>query len=255
MSRKARTKSESGIYHVMLRGADRRIIFSDDEDCERFIDTLFHAKEASEFSLFAYCLMGNHVHILLREEKETLEQIFKRIGSSYVYYYNWKYYLRGHLFQDRFKSEPIEDDGYFMDTLRYICQNPVIAGLSSGVEDYPWLACSGVVNDSKLDSIEQLTDLAGEELLEFVSEPCNSSHLDDNGSKRLTDREAIDLLRHLCDCEYVQDIGGWNTDKKNNAILAATDAGISIRQLSRITGITIYSINKAKDTSTQFQGD
>ena len=65
MSRMPRKKSNSGIYHVMLRGADRRIIFSDEEDCDRFLETVGRVKEISGFKLYAYCLMGNHVHLLL----------------------------------------------------------------------------------------------------------------------------------------------------------------------------------------------
>ena len=82
MPRAARKKSASGIYHVMLRGADRRVLFYDDEDNERFLDTLRHAKEISGFKLYAYCLMGNYVHLLIEEGAEPLELVFKRIGDS-----------------------------------------------------------------------------------------------------------------------------------------------------------------------------
>lgn len=82
--------------------------------------------------------MGNHVHLLLREGKEPLSQIFKRLGVRYVYWYNWKYKRTGHLFQDRFKSEPVEDDTYFLAVLRYIYQNPVKAGLCEKPEEYQW---------------------------------------------------------------------------------------------------------------------
>ena len=76
MSRTPRKKSSTGIYHVMLRGADRRIIFSDDEDCNRFLETMKRAKKESGFRLYAWCLMGNHVHLLLKEEKEPMEIVF-----------------------------------------------------------------------------------------------------------------------------------------------------------------------------------
>jgi len=76
-------------------------------------------KRESMFQLYAYCLMGNHVHLLLREGEEPLGMTFKRIGVSYVYYYNWKYQLHGHLFQDRYRSEQVEDDAYFLDVLRW----------------------------------------------------------------------------------------------------------------------------------------
>ena len=124
MPRNARKQSKSGIFHVMLRGINRQVIFQDDEDCEKYLQCLVECQKLSGFQLYAYCLMGNHVHLLLEEKKEPLSQIFKRLGVRYVYWYNWKYKRTGHLFQDRFKSEPVEDDSYFLAVLRYIFQNP-----------------------------------------------------------------------------------------------------------------------------------
>ncbi len=106
----------------MLRGINRQQIFEDKEDMQRFIETLLRYREQCEYVVYAYCLMGNHVHILLKEGKEDLTLILKRIAGSYVYWYNWKYRRIGHLFQDRFKSEPVDDDGYFLTVLRYIHQ-------------------------------------------------------------------------------------------------------------------------------------
>ena len=239
MPRGARQKSITGIYHIMLRGADRRIIFADDEDCKRFLDTMWRVKQISEFRLYAYCLMGNHIHLLLREGKEPIELIFKRIGSSYVYYYNWKYQLHGHLFQDRYRSETVEDDAYFLDVLRYICQNPVKAALVTTPFEYPWLGCSGITMDSVLlDPLDELTDLCGDELVRFVSTPCREEHLEDTGGKRLTDQEAAQRICRICGSENVQQIGGWETDRRDTAIQKALDNGISIRQFSRLTGIS-----------------
>ena len=102
MPRKARIESKSGIYHIMLRGINRQQIFEDDEDFEKFLWVLKDVKQLSRFKLYGYCLMGNHIHLLLKPENEPLELIFRRIGSKYVYWYNLKYQRTGHLFQDRF---------------------------------------------------------------------------------------------------------------------------------------------------------
>lgn len=124
MPRQARKKSESGIYHIMLRGINKQQIFEDDEDCQKYLQILKECKAVSEFKLFAYCLMGNHIHLLIQLGKEPIDLIFKRIGSRYVYWYNLKYRRTGHLFQDRYKSEPVEADSYFLTVVRYIHQNP-----------------------------------------------------------------------------------------------------------------------------------
>ncbi len=110
-------------------------MFEDDEDYIKYLDVLRECKEISGYKLYGYCLMGNHLHLLLKTGKEDLEQIFKRIGARYVYWYNFKYGRSGHLFQDRYKSEPVETDSYIVTVLRYIHQNPVKAGICSDPED------------------------------------------------------------------------------------------------------------------------
>ena len=88
--------------------------------------------------LFAYCLMGNHVHLLLREGSEELSHMMKRIGIRFAAYYQWKYQHTGHVFQDRFRSEPVETDDYFLAVFRYIVLNPVKAGIAGQAGDWPW---------------------------------------------------------------------------------------------------------------------
>ena len=113
----------------MLRGINQQDIFEDEDDYLRFLAIIRECKDISKFELYAYCLMTNHVHLLLKTGEEPLELIFKRIGSRYVYWYNLKYQRIGHLFQDRYKSEAVEDDAYFLTVLRYIMQNPMKAGM------------------------------------------------------------------------------------------------------------------------------
>jgi putative transposase len=129
MARKERKKSRSGIYHIMLRGINRQTIFEDEEDKRKFLETLKKYKDVSKYQLYSYCLMDNHVHLLIREMDETIAEAIKRISSSYVYWYNLKYERVGHLFQERFKSERVESEVYFLTVLRYIHQNPLKAGL------------------------------------------------------------------------------------------------------------------------------
>ena len=85
MPRTARKPSNTGIYHVMLRGIGKQNIFEDDLDKKKFIQILAESKAKSEFKLYAFCLMNNHVHLLLKVEKDPLEIIFKRIGSNYAW--------------------------------------------------------------------------------------------------------------------------------------------------------------------------
>ena len=125
MPRGPRKKSASGVYHIVLRGINKQTIFYDDEDREVFLNRLKIVKKDKPYKLYAFCLMSNHVHLLIKEEKEPISKIFCKVLSSYVYWYNRKYERIGNLFQDRFKSEVIGKDAHLLYAVRYIHQNPV----------------------------------------------------------------------------------------------------------------------------------
>ena len=127
--RMARVKSNTGVYHLIWRGANRQEIFHDEEDWRMFLNNLKKYKVKLNFSMYAWCLMGNHLHLLMKEGDENISNTMKRIGVSYARYYNRKYRTTGHLFQDRFRSENVEERAYFLTVVRYIHQNPVKAGM------------------------------------------------------------------------------------------------------------------------------
>jgi len=138
MPRKARVLSSTSIYHVMIRGNRKQDIFLEDDDRFRFIKILEKIKRKEEYELYAFCLMNNHVHLLIKEKNERLSRIMKRINISYANYFNQKYQQIGHLFQDRYKSEPIENESYLLAVLSYIHNNPVDAFIVKNLEEYPW---------------------------------------------------------------------------------------------------------------------
>jgi putative transposase len=127
MPRGPREKSGSGIYHVIVRGINRQDIFHDEEDYTHYLEAMSRAKSIGKFEIYGYCLMSNHVHLLLHEKEETISSVMKRIGVSYAWWYNKKYDRAGHVFQDRYKSETVENDEYLLNVLRYIYKNPVKA--------------------------------------------------------------------------------------------------------------------------------
>ena len=138
MPRHARKRTDSNIYHVMLRGINRQQVFLETDDNELFVEILKECKAISGFKLYACCRMGNHVHLLIKTGEEDISQVMKRIGIRFVQSINQKYGRSGHLFQDRYKSEAVQDDPYFLTLIRYNHQNPVKAGLTATVADYPY---------------------------------------------------------------------------------------------------------------------
>ncbi|WP_371367633.1 hypothetical protein SRRS_14980 [Sporomusa rhizae] len=196
MPRTARKKSKNGIYHIMLRGINRQTIFEDDEDRIKFIDTLTHYKQKCGFNIFAYCLMDNHVHLILKENNEPIEKLMKRIGVSYVYWYNLKYKRIGHLFQDRYKSQVIEDDSYLLSVIRYIHQNPIKANITTAMGEYPWSSYVEYVGHSSITDINFVLEIfspspekARELFVEYMDENGEEVH-ELKGKDRLSDDEA-----------------------------------------------------------------
>ena len=246
MPRTARRKSSTGIYHIILRGINRQRIFEDDEDNEKFLQTLAECKKISCFQLYGYCLMGNHVHLLIKEEKEGIEQIFRRVGARYVYWYNWKYKRCGHLFQDRFKSETIEDDEYFITALRYIHQNPVKAGLSNTLEGYKWSSYNEYLGSAGDADTRFALELMGKEtFFKFMNEKNEDRLLEMEEEKhRLTDEELSDIIYKEINIKptMIQSFEKEERDRLLGQILKYE--GISSRQLARVTGISANIIWK-----------
>ncbi len=139
MPRQARVRSITGIYHIMLRGIDKRDVLLDNEDKLKFLENIEKAKEKGKFKVLGYCLMDNHIHMLLKED-EGIGTSIKRITVGYVGWHNKKYDRTGHLFQNRYLSEPVNNEEYLLTVLRYIHQNPVKARIVSDVRDYSWIS-------------------------------------------------------------------------------------------------------------------
>lgn len=246
MPRQARKKSESGIYHIMLRGINRQQIFEDEEDYVRFLETLQKYKTQCEYELYAYCLMGNHIHLLMKEGKEDLTQIFKRLAGSYVYWYNWKYHRCGHLFQDRFKSEPVETDEYFLAVLRYIHQNPVKAMLCHSAEEYSYSSMREYLSGTGLADTEfALSMISKEQLVDFHREENADQCLDISENDRMTDEEARILMRKISKCDNTTDFQLLDKQSRSLHIQKLHENGVSIRQISRLTGVSKKVIERS----------
>lgn len=137
MSRTPRKLSESNVYHIFARGVGRLQILEDDEDNAFFLGLLGRFTFSGDCDLLAYCLMGNHFHLLVKMEMRRLSEEMKRLEVSYAQHFNEKYERTGTLFQGRFGSEPIDSDEQLLAALRYIHLNPQKAGIAP-FDDYEW---------------------------------------------------------------------------------------------------------------------
>ena len=231
----------------MLRGINKQQIFFDEQDCKKFIKTLIDCKKISGFKLYAYCLMPNHIHLLLKAENEDLSVIMKRIGCRFVYWYNAKYQRVGHLFQDRFKSEPVEDDEYFLCALRYIHLNPVEAGISNKCSDYKFSSYNWYFeNGTLIDKDFTLSLININEFKRFHSlteEKYAFLDIKDN-KPTITEEQATNLINEMiesCKCDF-QDLE--KTEQKA-IVKKLKSQGISIRQISKLLNVPKYMVEKA----------
>jgi REP element-mobilizing transposase RayT len=137
MARKPREISSSGVYHIMLRGINKKCVFHEKSDETKFLEILTDLKVEYDFEVYAYCFMYNHVHIMLKEsESGLISKFMKILLVRYVGWYNVAHHRCGSLFQSRFKSEPVDSAKYFQQLVRYIHRNPVKAGKCKHVWQY-----------------------------------------------------------------------------------------------------------------------
>jgi len=196
----------------MLRGNERRNIFLDQEDKLRFIETIGNKKLEQRFYLHAFCLMDNHIHLMISEGTEDIAKVIKRITVSYVLYFNKKYKRVGHLFQDRYRSEAIESDEYILSLARYIHQNPVKANIVKMPGEYKWSSYNGYLKKENYSSkildkeiILGLVSRAGkkeeEQFIRYMNEKNNDSFLelvkdeetmDEDEAKKLFEKLLLD---------------------------------------------------------------
>ena len=239
----------------MMRGINHQNIFEDEEDNYQFINTLDRMRVryddegnpcGSNCTYYAYCLMSNHFHLLIREHDESVGETVKRIASSYVYYYNRKYGRDGHLFKERFKSEPVNDMAYFTVLLRYIHQNPVKAGIVERVKDYEyssWGEFDGTVEPvfQICDTRTVLNRIPFKELEEWVNDPLDDDvqclEIEKKVYSKPSDDQVWLQIKEQTGATSSAAFQQLADEIKRNILRELKDSGASHRQLERLTGV------------------
>ncbi len=248
MPREARKISRSNIYHVILRGINRQDIFEDDGDRHYFMTVMQHYKGISDYRLHAFCLMTNHVHLLMEPKGEPLGQVFRRVGVRYVSWYNRKYERTGHLFQDRFRSENVESDAYFRTVLRYILQNPMKAGMERSPGSWRWSSFLAYQKGtgSITDTQHALNMFGGREaLLEFVQQGNNDLVMDEDlFDRRVRDDRAKRIMEQLTECSTVAEFQELEKRQKKEYVKELYQQGVAPGQIVRLTGVPKTSVHR-----------
>jgi len=247
MPRQARQTGE--FLHVITRGIGKQILFEDAADFEKMQAFLKRFREETSISILAYCLMDNHVHLLLRDESGSTPAFMKKLGVSYARYYNTKYERSGHLFQDRYKSELVRDNVHLLTVFRYILNNPRKAGISRA-EAYPWSSFAEYGKTDGVTDTELLSAMIGtkEALLQFLEQEDTVECMEAQRQKK-DDAWAMAVIRDQLKLESGTQLQQFDRVERDSALVLLKECGISIRQLERLTGINRGVIHRAKRDS------
>ncbi len=252
MPRQARVRSDSGMYHVMMRGINKQHIFHESVDYRCFLDGLRIYREICGFQLYAWCLMPNHVHLLIGESPrgETVSQIMKRIGAKYVYWYNLRYERVGPLFQERFKSEAVKDDAYFLTVLRYIHRNPLKAGIADGLIGYPHSSYASYLAEDPncpLDTSKLFSLISQSEFESWHLQSDDKACLDLNEKaavRGITDDQALLIMNKAAGTAHLEAFQQLSEARQSKAVTRMRKSGASLRQISRLSGINMARVRE-----------
>ena len=196
MPRQPRLDAPGVLQHVMARGIERRKIFRDDKDRKAFLDRLAIILEETQTQCYAWSLIPNHFHILLRTGPTPLSKVMRRLMTGYAVTFNIRHRRSGHLFQNRYKSIVCEEDAYLLELIRYIHLNPLRAGQVKSLEEldkYPWTGHSAILGRSRNPLIPERTNNPDK-----PNRP-NKRDKTDEPEKALAEKTVEDVLLHFGD--------------------------------------------------------
>ena len=247
VSRQKRKLSQSGLYHIIFKGISRQNIFEEDADYIKLKEILKKVKDEMDLVIYAYCFMTNHVHLFLKEkESGDISKVMTKVLSHYATWFNIKYLRSGALFCNRYKSEPVEDENYYLSLVRYIHQNPLKAGMVLDIDSYPHSSYSefitgveeitdidftlGMLSENKTDALKQFKDFHHAE---------ESENFEISESQRKSPEMIRRIIMSEIDGKEPASIREFDKEKRNDIIkMLVQEKGISKSALERATGIS-----------------
>lgn len=248
MPRGARKRSDTGYYHITLRGNGRQNLFEEDEDRTAFMDAVRSSFTRCKISLIAWCLMDNHVHLIVDDPHDRMSEALQVATSVYAMYFNRRFGHTGHVFEGRYGSVPIHSDEQLLAAVRYVHDNP-LKGMGIAPESYPWCSYSEYATGIRryADVSTLLGMLGGIEGFTSFSKRRNSGGYRPAFRKyaREDEREAVarDVLEGFgCTASGVKELP---RDARDRVLKALCDNGLSVGCVQRITGIGEWTIRNA----------
>lgn len=245
MTRISRRTSESGYYHIVLKGAGGRLLFESGADYRAFISLLRKYSLETGVTTLAYCLMSNHIHMLLFDNHQMLVTLMRKLGTTFAMRYNGTTGHTGPVFHNRYWSVPIDSDEQLLETARYILQNPSKEGLSA-IDAYEWSSYAAYMGAPSFVDTSVLLEMLGgvEGFAEFMALPNTAYDPMRLIRPKLTDEAAVKMMDDVLGEDGVSSLKGASKAARNEALRKLRDAGISATQVSRLTGIGRSTISR-----------
>lgn len=242
MPRKERI-THPGFYHVISRGVERRNVFLDGDDFDKFLSLMTKEFPAYNITTHAFCLMTNHYHLLLETKEANISDAMKRINSLYSIYFNKKYKRSGHLWQGRFTSYYLYDDIHFWYVAKYIERNPISAKMVKQIDHYKYqsffqwkfkLEHYPLINDSKI------FDMTLVEYEEFINSEIQEEILEKiyMSPKYVKKDDEFKILYKRLETFFEED----SDINRNQNIKKAYDYGYTIAEISDYLGLSYNAV-------------
>jgi REP element-mobilizing transposase RayT len=247
MTWQPRKESASGVYHVVSRGAGRRILFEDDEDRRFYLDGLVERKDRFKVVVLVWCLMDNHVHMLVRCELADLARLMRSLNTAYARRYNGRHGHVGPVFQGRYASFPVEGDAYLMELVRYIHMNPQHGGIAR-YDAYGWSSYAEYTGRPAICETGFVLGVFGG-LPQFVAFHEGGPDAEEELAFKveggqvairrmaIPDGEAAEMARRMFGDEFANSIASMPREERNAALRRLRGLGLSVRQVERLTGV------------------
>lgn len=255
MPRMPRITSKLNLYHICDRGVDKRAIFNDDTDREKFIKLLADVLQNVEGSLIAWCLMTNHIHLVVQMDKDEMSQMMQSLVGRYAQFYNWRHGRSGYLIQDRFRSQPINTQRYLLTAVRYVHQNPVKAGMTPTCA-YPWSSYSEYLHGGNLCDtslvLGEVGGIAGFLLLHSCEREREEIGLLDVDNGWVMSKD--DVWAVACraigreQAKRLDKMGRQQRDECIRALLRAHIRSDDVADLAKVSASTVYRVKRSIKT-------
>ena len=260
MPRQAREISPTGYYHIMMRGINRDYIYQSMQDKAYFVKLL---GEDVLLELAAYCLMDNHVHLVLQTQHKDLSVALRKLNVKYAMHYNYTQDRVGHVFQNRYRSEVVADDRYLAQVIRYVHNNPVKAALVTDARQYRWSSYNeycgseAIISTKQKQRVLDLFPLGLDAFKAFHREKDKQEYLDTAAEieqQRLS--RARDIIADYCQAHGLADYGYASAGKHPAhaaGIITALLQGASLshRKLSDLLQVNVNVVHAASKTLAQ----